>query len=284
MLISESTDTRALELPHADELSAAALTALERHFQRALRRAEEMLGSGGGPREVALVEVCRASEAPTGKGPLLWWRAPLRDGLGEAVHALDGGVASAMVDALLGCPTTTGGDRLSALDREVLSEWARRLTGVLLGPVLEGVGRGGVQFEGTGGRRTGSELPVPPGGAEVRFRVRANEVDGDLALWLPVEAALRLARSGAGYWPSREALGEQLQSARVDVQARLITATLPVQDVASLEPGDVLALDVGPGDGAELLVNGSAKFAGKAGFMDGRLAFQVSGRADSGTT
>jgi flagellar motor switch protein FliM len=286
MLIREPTGTEALKLPRADALSAAALTALARHFRRALRRAEDVVGSGGAPRDVALLHVRPASGALIEQDPVVLWRVSLREGMGEAVQVLEREVASAMVDALLGCATTAGGgERLSALDCEVLSEWAGRLTGVLLGPVLDQVGRRTVELEQT----SPPAEALPPGSlcsemAEARFRVRADETQGDLALWLPTEAALRLAASAGGGWASPEVVGERLRSARIDVQARLVVATLSVQDVASLEPGDVLALDVRPGDGAELLVNGSAKFAGKAGFMDGRLAFQVSGRADSATT
>jgi len=280
MLLRESTRARALELPRADALGTWAGTALEAHFRRALLRAEEVVGDGGAPREVDVLRVCEAKEKSIARGPVALWRGQLRGDVGEAVHMLDMEVASALVDALLGSAATTAGRTLTSVDRAILSEWAAQLSSSLLGPVLDAGARDTLRVE------SHADSPVPSSGdgcVEALFRVRANGVSGELAIWLPTGAALRLAGSAAQPRRAREVMDEQLQSARVDVQARLITTTLSLADVASLRPGDILALDVAPGDSAELLVNGSSKFVGKAGFMDGRLAFQISGRIDSPT-
>ena len=297
MLLPQSTACEVLRLPRADELTHRALTALEAHFRRALRRAEELFGDGGAPREVALVRV-READGPSGlQSPMkmdspssVLWRVQLRADMGEAIHVMESRAASALVDALLGSPHSRAAQSpdgaegtLSAVDCAVLREWIGRLASRLLGPVLDPDAQRTARLEqthdGTAASVAANGTPRPT--VHALFQVRANGVSGSLVLSLPTPAALKLAAASAPHRGSREVLGQQLRAARVHVQARLITTTLSLADVRSLEPGDVLALDVAPGDSAELLVNGAEKLTGKAGFMDGRLAFQVSGRIDS---
>jgi len=278
MLLPASTHTEALQLPRAGDLTRVAAASLESHFHRALRGAEDVVGGGGAPRQIVYTGLCREDEGAATRGQVVRWRPRLRDAMGEAVCLLEARVASALVDALLGSAAATDRDGLIELDCAILGEWGAALARRLLGPVLDPGTRGALQAEAGGG----GFVPEPgEAWAGALFQLRTCGVAGRLVLWLPVVAALRLGASAAHGSRSRARLAEQLSGSRADVQARLITTTLSVAELRGLQPGDVLVLDMAPEDGAELLVNGRSKFVGKAGFMDGRLAFEVGGRSDA---
>ncbi len=280
MLLPKSAHAEALQLPDAEALGNWALRALETHLRRALRRADDLVADGGASRELRVARVSAARDASGPRGPIVLWRVPLRADMGEAVHAVETATASALVDALLGSPTADTSDQgLTALDCAILGAWAAQLASRLLGPVLDPGSRGAVQVEQA--KKWRMRLASEDGVA-VLLELRAGEACGSLAISLPTRAALKLAASALPASRSREVIAVQLRSARVQVQARLITTTLSLAEVASLRSGDTLVLDVAPGDGAELLINGRGKFVGKAGFMDGRIAFQVCSRTAPG--
>jgi flagellar motor switch/type III secretory pathway protein FliN len=73
----------------------------------------------------------------------------------------------------------------------------------------------------------------------------------------------------------RSAVGEEI----VAVDAVLGTADVPVADLAALAIGDVIVLNQGLTDGAELAVRGGKRISGAAlGRVDGKRAIQIRGR------
>ena len=73
-----------------------------------------------------------------------------------------------------------------------------------------------------------------------------------------------------------------LQDVEVPLSCRLGQAILPVQDLLSLEPGDVIDLTT-PKDGyATICVFGKPKFVAKLGRIGGRLAARIVGIAEDG--
>jgi flagellar motor switch/type III secretory pathway protein FliN len=81
-------------------------------------------------------------------------------------------------------------------------------------------------------------------------------------------------------------LGESLESRRsaigsesIAVDAVLGTADVPVADLAALAVGDVIVLNQGLADGAELAVRGGKRIGGAAlGCIDGKRAIQINER------
>jgi flagellar motor switch/type III secretory pathway protein FliN len=86
-------------------------------------------------------------------------------------------------------------------------------------------------------------------------------------------------RAGAPAGESLERRRAALGSESVEVDAVLGTADVPVAELAALAVGDVIVLNQGLADGAELAVRGGKKISGAAvGRVDGKRAIQIKGR------
>lgn len=124
------------------------------------------------------------------------------------------------------------------------------------------------------------------GVAAAFFEVSIGSLSSMASLCLPA-IALKLARVGAdgGAGPaSAEAHGAEPPRRRLEVALRgvplecalsLGEAALSAAEISELRPGDVIVLDRGPGDGAELLVSGWPAFRCRPRAEGRRLAAEV---------
>src|SRR5262249_27930319 len=109
-------------------------------------------------------------------------------------------------------------------------------------------------------------------------------VSGDVAParlrgFIPV-ATVREAfspRGPASAPETRRRLEAALQKIPVTVSVVLGRAGIDVEQIAALEPGDVIALDRGPSDPCELRVSDAPMLLGKLGVKGARLALKVTG-------
>ncbi len=76
-----------------------------------------------------------------------------------------------------------------------------------------------------------------------------------------------------GSWAGR--FRERLQDCPLQVDVRLGTATVTVQDVLNFAPGDVLVLDQRPDDPLECSIEGQRKFLGSPGVFRGNHACRI---------
>ncbi len=80
---------------------------------------------------------------------------------------------------------------------------------------------------------------------------------------------------------ARDTMLRALNDVALNLSVRLGGASLSVNDVLQLEPGDVLVLDSGPSRPLQLLVEGLPRFHGHLHSSGGRLVFRVGSELDS---
>ncbi len=190
------------------------------------------------------------------------------------VVSADDTVALALADVLLG---GDGGVVQRAPER-VESSVLRRHLGRALSPLIEPLHPYGVRT---------LDLTEPPpdttasellGGAEM-FAVRlsveleSGPLEGAIVVALPYRTLFGTA--GTADIPRDEAANRALAAVPVDLTVRFPATTLPAYDVAGLEPGDVLRLEVAT-PVVEGLVDGIPLLSGSLGRSGRRRAIVVS--------
>jgi flagellar motor switch protein FliM len=125
-----------------------------------------------------------------------------------------------------------------------------------------------------------------------QFSLEMGSASGAFSLCLPIiacepvlgELALQhwLASGRAQPGVSDELPEQKVTQVRVPVQAILGGARLTLSQVARLKRGDIVRLDRGANDEAEIIVGGRTKFFGRPGRTDGRLAVQITREAAPG--
>ncbi len=190
------------------------------------------------------------------------------------VLTADDGVALALADVLLG---GDGHVPARAPERVEISVLRRHL-GRSLSPLLEPLVPYGVRS---------IDLAAPPpeitppellGGAEmfaVRLTVELDqgELPGALVLALPYRTLFGTA--GTADVPRDEKANRALSAVPVDLTVRFPATTLPAYDIAGLEPGDVLRLEVAS-PVVQGLVDGVRMLTGSLGRSGRRRAILVS--------
>jgi flagellar motor switch protein FliM len=205
---------------------------------------------------------------------------------GLALCAVDGGIAFALIDRLLGGP----GQALEALRAltEIELTVIQRVVHVVLEQVREAWGHIAELRPRLQSVETNPLFVQLAGPNEIvlgaTFAVRLGAAAGQLRLCLPftlLEPILgRLVRRGwqgaAGPRADLAAeLAQALQAAPVPVRVELGRTRLPLQAVLDLRPGDVLPLPVRPDGPVTVYVRDAAKFAGRAGRLGRRLAVEI---------
>ena len=159
------------------------------------------------------------------------------------VLTVDDAVALALADVLLG----GNGDVPPRAPERVESSVLRRHLGRALSPILEPLLPYGVRALDLAAPPPEITAPELLGGAEM-FAVRMSvELDsgvlpGVLVLALPYRTLFGTA--GSADVPRDEKTNRALSSVPVDLTVRFPATTVPAYDIAGLEPGDVLRLDV----------------------------------------
>jgi hypothetical protein len=190
------------------------------------------------------------------------------------VLSADDSVALALADVLLG----GDGEVAPRAPERVEASVLRRHLGRALSPLIEPLHPYGVRT---------LELSEPPpdttasellGGAEM-FAVRltveldSGPLDGAIVVALPYRTLFGTA--GTADVPRDEAANRALAGVPVDLTVRFPATTLPAYDVAGLEPGDVLRLEVAQ-PLVEGLVDGVQLLSGSLGRSGRRRAILVS--------
>ena len=80
---------------------------------------------------------------------------------------------------------------------------------------------------------------------------------------------------------NREHTEQSLRASRVSMAARLPGFRLPLRELQTLAPGTVVATGIPRDAELQLFVGTVARFAGKAGRVNGHLGVQITGRVDS---
>jgi hypothetical protein len=200
------------------------------------------------------------------------------------VLTVDDTVALALADVLLG----GSGDVEPRAPERVESSVLRRHLGRALSPILEPLLPYGVRSLDLTDPPPDISPPELLGGAEM-FAVRMSvELDsgllpGVLVLALPYRTLFGTA--GSADVPRDEKTNRALSSVPVDLTIRFPSTTVPAYDIAGLEPGDVLRLDVaqplvqGLVDGVRLL-SGSL---GRSGRHRAILVSELESGLEAGT-
>jgi len=197
--------------------------------------------------------------------------------------AVDPSFGSELVDVLLGCQAAAAPRPLSEVDLAVLGGWLQQACTRLLSALAGGRGVPEVSL----GKLRVNPLPPDAIGEHMLAEFgRAPEGATVLELHLSAPATRRVAglEPAPGSPRTRRALEGALRRVRVRLQARLLETKLPAGDVMGLAVGDVIVLDMGPRELAQLLVNGRPKFSGRAGVMNGVLSFEVARAIEEGDT
>ncbi|NLC55263.1 MAG: flagellar motor switch protein FliM [Armatimonadetes bacterium] len=207
---------------------------------------------------------------------------------GNALLEIDPGLATALVDRLLGGK----GDPLDQ-PRE-LTEIERALVARIAGLALHDLGaawRSLVEVSPTlqevGTSTLSCQIALPGEVVMViTFAVTLGGVSGTARLCLPVAALQPVAgRLSAEQWfaaaqggrteEGSSAISEQLHEAPLICRAILGRASLRVADLAALEVGDVICLDTRPGQEFPLYIGDQAKLLGLPGLLGRRYALQI---------
>lgn len=190
------------------------------------------------------------------------------------VLTADDGVALALADVLLG---GDGSVEARAPERVEISVLRRHL-GRALSPLLEPLVPYGVRSIDLVGPPPDMTAPELLGGAEM-FAVRltveldSGELPGALVLALPYRTLFGTA--GTADVPRDEKANRALSAVPVDLTVRFPATTLPAYDIAGLEPGDVLRLEVAQ-PVVQGLVDGVRLLSGSLGRSGRRRAIVVS--------
>jgi hypothetical protein len=190
------------------------------------------------------------------------------------VFSADDPVALALADVLLGGDGSVTGRAPERVEASVL----RRHLGRALHPLAEPLQPYGVQTLTLAEPPPDTTPPELLGGAEM-FAVRltveldAGPLPGALVLALPYRTLFGTA--GTADVPRDEAANRALASVPVDLMVRFPATTLPAYDVAGLEPGDVLRLEVAQ-PVVEGMVDGVQLLSGSLGRSGRRRAILVS--------
>jgi flagellar motor switch protein FliM len=126
-----------------------------------------------------------------------------------------------------------------------------------------------------------------------QFSLEMGSATGAFSLCLPVIACEPvLGRLVLQHWlaagraqaePSEQELSEQqVAQVRVPVQVMLGSARMTLGRISQLTVGNMVRLDKGANDEAEIIVGGRTKFFGRPGKTDGRLAVQITREAAPG--
>ena len=119
---------------------------------------------------------------------------------------------------------------------------------------------------------------------DFRLDVEWGEVSGDIRFVVPMEALRPFERrlSRVTVTPEQEpddvwraAMAVELRDVPVDVVAVLGQAKLSLARLLSMEPGDVMRLDQGPGGHVDVLVGGVTKYQGAPRVHNGDMAVEL---------
>lgn len=213
------------------------------------------------------------------------YHVALHDGGGSACGAirLPAATALAWVGGLLGGGATSAGEggELSSLETVLLLDLAAAVTQAL-SAVIQQSGGPALRL-GDALTTLGRALPDADGAELCRFTFRAGSGDAarEFALILcsavldPVVAPGRRARSAQGAERIRARLAARVEGVSVCATAHLGVATVSVQDLMSLEPGDVVVLNCRVSDPIAVSVDGQHVLDGLPAVCRGRYAVQV---------
>lgn len=95
-----------------------------------------------------------------------------------------------------------------------------------------------------------------------------------LRIYVPAVKSPEIA-TGSSKQPAKTGLSPQLVDVHVDLCAELGTVVLPLQDLMSLEVGDVVLLDTKVGDMIALTAENEVRARGELGRHDGKLAVRL---------
>ena len=123
------------------------------------------------------------------------------------------------------------------------------------------------------------------------YEIRIGEQTGGISLCFPLtileQILPRLAgttlfdnRPGRAAPSTSKVQEQQLHPMRVPLRATLGTADIPVQDIANLQPGDVIVLDREAHEPLRVRVGNCEKFAAFPGTRGRKMALQISGIID----
>jgi flagellar motor switch protein FliM len=128
----------------------------------------------------------------------------------------------------------------------------------------------------------------------VSFEVRMKGNVGAMVLALPYSVLKPISNTLSPYtWvanaqpemrtgntKNRDELQAGLNKVRMPVSVLLGSANLSVEELTSLEPGDVLPLDTATDSPVQVLINGATKFLGRPGLHGRKLSVQLSERIE----
>ncbi|MBE3070786.1 MAG: FliM/FliN family flagellar motor switch protein [Planctomycetes bacterium] len=209
----------------------------------------------------------------------------LHDASGSAcgVIRLPAATALAWVGGLLGGGAASAGEggELSSLETVLLLDLAAAMTQALSAVIQQSGGP--ALRHGDALTTLARALPDAEGAELCRFTFRAGSGDAarEFALLLrsavldPVAAPGRRARTGQSAERIRARLAARVEAVTVSATAHLGVATISVQDLMSLEPGDVVVLDCRARGLIAVSVDGQPVLEGLPALCRGRYAVQV---------
>jgi len=118
----------------------------------------------------------------------------------------------------------------------------------------------------------------------VVFQVRIGDREGTMNLGLPLSALRSLLREekmqpGQGDVDVQE-VPRPMESLRVDVAVRLPSVRIPLAELRSVRPGEIIPLAVRADAPFMIYVNDVPKFIGESGMAEGRMAVRITEAID----
>jgi len=195
----------------------------------------------------------------------------------ECLLQLSPALAFYGIDRLLGGP----GELLGELRPFTAIE--KGLMETLIGRLLEAYGRSGE--EGASKPRLLSvcnQNELPHAGDEQALFVFASfqVTIGDMITSMSLAIPQRVLTRTAGQDDPEEKIGQAVAGIPVSCRAQPADIEVPLAQISSLRPGDLLALEVTPEDGLDLVVDDRPRFEGAAVSVRDRLAGRVTGPAE----
>ncbi|MCD6359916.1 MAG: FliM/FliN family flagellar motor switch protein [Armatimonadetes bacterium] len=257
MLLPPGTEVTLLRPPSADELTSRQRRELSEALAAAI---SSWPGAGLMGMQLRRVAVLSSADLPSVSGAVAWRSEP------PAVTAsLAAPLAASLVCLEVGGQPDDGTGPLTGVDMAILDTWARRALDVVMR-------RLGLEIDEVLRSDSPAEMSPAPS-PELALVAEIDSAAGDALVaadWKLVAGA----QAGDG---SR--LGDRrglFDDVRVEVEARMTGASVPLTDLLAATEGDVVLLGTGADRQVELMVAGVSVARGRPGVKSGMMAVKIS--------
>lgn len=191
--------------------------------------------------------------------------------------AWDLGAMTAAIETALGSPDakTAAARGLTSAEERILTHLLTRVTG-LVGAAL------GVEPKNVRVMREKKELLLADDGTTsdsqrigVHLALEGAAGESALRIYFPGVRAPEPAGIPSAKDAKKNSMSPQLANVDVDVCAELGTVTIPLQELMTLEVGDVIVLETKVGDMVAVTAEGEVRARGELGRHDGKLAVRL---------